>query len=90
VLALSPAVLPAAGPEVATAAERGEVTTLRVRDEHDLAAASAVAAVRPAAGHVRLAAEADHAAAAAASLDIDLRSVEEHAREVRGRCGGGG
>ena len=82
VLALALAVLAAAGAEVPAAPERGEVAALGVADEHDVAAAAAVAAVGPAARHVRLAAKADHAVAAAAALDVDLRSVEEHAAKL--------
>jgi hypothetical protein len=63
---------------MAAAAQRGEVATLRVADHHDVASAAAVPSVGSAARHVGLAAKADHAVAAAAALDIDLRSVEEH------------
>ena len=80
VLALAAAVLPTARPEVAAAAERGKIAPLRVRDQHDVAAPPAVTAVWAAARDVRLTAEADDAVSSAASLDIDLRSVEEHAR----------
>ena len=52
-----------------------EVTQRVVADEHDVAATTAVAAVRPTLGHVRLAAEAEAAVAAAAGLDVDSRSV---------------
>src|SRR5262249_52417696 len=71
VLALAPAVLPAAGAEMAAPSERGEVPALWVADERDVAAPAAVAAVGPAAGYVGLAPEADHAVAAAAALHVD-------------------
>ena len=56
----------------------GEVAHARIRDHDDVAAASAVAAVGPAARNVRLAAEADAAVAAAARLHVDCRPVIEH------------
>jgi hypothetical protein len=89
-LALALAVSATVRPEVPTAAERREVPSLRVANQHDVAAAPTVAAVRAAAGHVRLAAEADHAVATAAAFYVDLGSVEEHAAKVAaagGVCG---
>jgi hypothetical protein len=82
--ALALTVLAAARAEVAAPAQRGEVAALRVADQDDVAAASPVAAVRPAPRDVRLAAEADHAVAAAPALHVDLRSVEEHAAKLDG------
>ena len=63
----------------AASAQRGQVAPRGVADQHDVAAAPAVAAVGPAARHVRLAPEADAAVAAAAALDPDPRLVVEHA-----------
>src|SRR6185312_14267891 len=82
VLALAPAMLAATRAEVPAAAERNQVAALRVTDQHDIAAAAAVTAVGPASRHMRLAPEADRAVAAAATLDVDRRSVEEHAPKV--------
>ncbi len=59
-------------------AQRGEVAPRFVADQDHVAAAAAVAAVGPAARHVRLAAERDHAVAAGAGLDVDLGPVVEH------------
>ena len=84
VLALALAVLPAPGAEVPAPPERGEVAALGVADQHDVAAAPAVAAVGTAARHVRLAPKADHAVAAAAALHIDLGSIEKHGAKVAG------
>ena len=53
-----------------------------VADEHHVAAASSVPAIRTAAGHMRLAPKADHAVAAAAAFDMHLRSVEQHAAKL--------
>ena len=77
VLALALPVLPATRPEMPAAAQRGEVPSLSVADQHDVAAAPAVAAVGPSARDVRLA-PADHAVAAASTLDVDLRPIEKH------------
>ena len=82
VLVLARAVATASGPEVAAAPERRQVATRRVADQDDVAPAAAVAAVGPAAGHVRLAAERDDAVAAATTLDVDLRPVEQHRGDV--------
>ena len=62
------------------AAERREVAQIRVGDEHDVAAAAAVAAVRAALRHVLLAPEAEAAVAAAARLHLDAGAIVEHAR----------
>ena len=55
--------------------KRLEIAQRVVAHEHDVAAAAAVAAVRPALGHVRLAAEAEAAVAAAAGLDVDACAI---------------
>src|SRR5262249_43555971 len=64
--------------EQLTALGRRQVAQLGVRDEGDVAAATAVAAVRPALRHVRLAAKAQRAVTAATRLDADARAVVEH------------
>jgi hypothetical protein len=75
-------VLAAPGAKVTAASQRREVAPLGVADEHDVTAAPAVAAVGAAAGHMRLAPEADHAVSATAALHVDLRSVVEHAAKL--------
>ena len=59
-------------------AEHRQVAEIRVGDEHDVGAAAAVAAVRAALRHVRLAAEAERAVTAAARLDVDASPIVEH------------
>ena len=84
VLALAAPVAAAAGPEVAAAPERREIAARGIADQDHVAAAAAVAAVGPAARHVRLAAEADAAVAAAPTFDVDLRPVEKHGAKLAG------
>ena len=69
------AVTAAARLEVRAAAEALEIAQRVVAHEHDIAAATPVAAVRSAPRDVRLAAEAETAVAAGAGLDVDARSV---------------
>ena len=64
---------------VAVVEQRREIA---VGDEHDVAAAPAVAAVGPAARHELLAAEADAAVAAVAGSDVDRRLVDEVSHKV--------
>ena len=72
--------------EVRAAAERLQVAQ-RVVDAHEhVAAAAAVAAVRPALGHVRLAAERHDAVAATAGANLDLGAVMEHGRVTVAAC----
>ena len=80
------AVAAAPGPVVGLAPERLQVAQRVVAHEHDVAAAPAVAAVGPAARHVRFAAEARAAVAAGAGLHVDPRAVVEHRshRDSRG------
>ena len=59
-------------------AQRREIAARGVADEHDVAAAPAVAAIGAAARHVGLAAERDRAVAAGPAFDVDLRPVVEH------------
>ena len=58
----------------------GEVAEIGVGDEHDVAAAAAVAAVGPALRHVLLAPEAQAAVAAAARQHLDAGAIVEHAQ----------
>src|SRR2546427_198619 len=60
---------------IAVVAERSELV---LDAEDDVAAASTIAAVRPAARDVGLTAEGDHAFAAVAATDQDARAIEEH------------
>ena len=78
VLAVAQRPLPVAAParlEVRPAPEALQIAQRVVAHEHDVAAATAVATVRPALGHVRLAAEAEAAVAAAAGVDVDSRAI---------------
>ena len=72
------AVPAAAGAEVRGALEDLQVAQVVVAAEHDVAAAAAVAAVRTALGHVRLAPERDGAVAPRAAAHLDLGLVGEH------------
>ena len=65
------------GPVVHGVAEPREVGHLVVGHQHDAAAAPAVAAVRPPARDLRLAAERQAAVAAVAPLHVDLRPIGE-------------
>ena len=66
-------------------AERGKVTQVRVRDDDDIASATPVPSVRPAAGNVLLAAEAQSAVTAAACLHTNARTIVEHESVSTGR-----
>ena len=72
----------ALGLVVRLALEGLQVAQRVVAQQHDVAAAPAVAAVGPAARHVGLAAKRTAAVPAAASLHEDARFVEEHARPI--------
>jgi hypothetical protein len=81
----APAVLPrslsvdaALRPEVRGGAEAVEVAQVGPGHQDDVAAVTAVTAVRPALGDELLAPEADAAVAPAAALDLDRRAVGEH------------
>ena len=74
----------ASGLEVRGAAEELEVAQRVVAHQHDVAPAPAVATVRPALRHARLAPERHAAVAAAAGLDVDSGSVGEHRAIVTG------
>jgi hypothetical protein len=65
--------------EVRGEAKLGQIAQILVGDQLDVAAVSAVAAVRPAAGNELLAAEADAAVTAAAALHEDGGAIREHA-----------
>ena len=56
---------------------------IAVGDEPDVAAAAAVAAVRPTLGHVGFAAERDAARAAVTAFDVDVRLVDEAGHPLR-------
>jgi hypothetical protein len=72
------AVSAARRPEVRAPPEGAKVAERAVAHEHDIGPATAVAAVRAAARHMRLAAEGDRAVAARASLHVDFRAIVEH------------
>src|SRR4029077_1916490 len=61
--------------EVRPAPKGLQVAQRPVAHEHDVAAAAAVAAIGPAAGHVGPPAEAQGTVAAAAGLDVDSRAI---------------
>jgi hypothetical protein len=63
------------GLEMRAAAEALQIAARVVADEHDVAAATAVAAVGSALGHVRLAAEAETSVSPAAGLDVDASTI---------------
>jgi hypothetical protein len=68
-------VTPATGLEVRAAPEALQVTERVVANEHHVAAAPSVAAVRSTLGDVRLAAETEAAIAPAAGMDVDARTI---------------
>ena len=72
------AVAAALGAEVHAPAEGLEVAQRVVAAQHDVAAAAAVAAVGPALGHVRLAAEGQGAVAAGARANLQYGTIGEH------------
>ena len=78
VLARAAARLAAARAEARLRAEPREIAPVGVGDQDHVAAAAAVAAVRAAARHELLPAEADRAVAAAARLDLDAGAVCQH------------
>ena len=55
-----------------------QIAQVRLRDEHDVAAGTAVPAVRTALGHVLLAAEREPAVTAAPRLHVDACAIVEH------------
>ena len=83
----APAAAVAAAPrcEDGATAQGRQVAQRRVRDERDVAAAAAVAAVGTALGHVLLPSEAERAVAAASRADDDADPVVEHVRCARRR-----
>src|SRR5204863_377640 len=78
VLATPPSRFAAARLEDALRTERGEVAQVGVGDQNDVAAASAVPAVRPALGDELLAAKAQPAVAATSGLHRDAGPIVEH------------
>ena len=83
VLAGALAVGAALGLEVRGEAKLGQVAQVGIGHQFDVSAVAAVAAVRAAAGHELLAAEADAAIAAAAALHEDGGAIGEHRAELR-------
>ena len=73
--------------EAADAAEFAEGVQTGVHFKDDIAAAAAVAAVGPACGHVKFAAEAHVAVAAFAGFDEDLGTVYKHGAPLFGDDG---
>ena len=73
----------AAGLDVLIRAKRRQIAEVVIRDEHDVAARAAVAAVRPSLGNVLLPAKGEAAVAAAARLHVDSDAVVEHQRDSR-------
>ena len=63
---------------MSAAPEAREVPERSVRDDHDISAATAVAAIGPAFRYMRLAPEGDHAVAAVSTSHVDARAVVEH------------
>jgi hypothetical protein len=61
--------------EVNLPAKALQVPQVVVTDQHDVAAAGAVATVGPAARNMRLTAEAEAAVAAGAGLHVDVRTI---------------
>jgi hypothetical protein len=78
VLEGSAAGIASAGLEPAAPPEAGEVAEVRVRNEDDVAAGAAVAAVGPALRDVLLTAEVQAAVTPATRLHVDARAVVEH------------
>jgi hypothetical protein len=71
------AVAPTLAAEMTFSLKEGEIAKIGVCHEDDVASLAAVAAVRPALGHVLLPAKADRAVAAATALDRDAGPVVE-------------
>src|SRR5207237_4999401 len=90
VLARAPARLTLPRREPLRAPERGEVAQLRIGDEDDVAAAAAVAAVRPALRDVLLAPEVDRPVTAAPRDDVNARLVVKRGIDPRVSAGGRG
>jgi hypothetical protein len=82
VLAGAPAGLTAARLERRLCPEGGEVAESRIRDQHDVAAAAAVPAVRATLRDVLLPPEAQASIAAAPGEDMDACVVCEHAGKL--------
>src|SRR5262249_6776187 len=73
----------AVGPIMAAATEGLQVAQRVVAAQHDVATAAAVAAVRPALGHVGLAPERQRPVAAAPGPDLDVRTIRKHFGRLR-------
>jgi hypothetical protein len=68
----------ATGTQLLVRAETGEIPTLRIGDEHDVTAVTAVSSVGAATRHVLLAPEMDRAVTAAAGHRRQFGAVMEH------------
>jgi hypothetical protein len=79
VLQRTPARLTATRLEALLRAKRGQIPQVRVRYQDDVAARPAVTAVRPAPRHMLFTTEVQTAVTTAAGLNVNLRSVLEHA-----------
>ena len=84
VLARPASAAAAPGREPAPRAEGRQVAQIRVRGEHDVAAAPSVTAVGSALRHVFLPAEAERAVTAAPRLHVDAGAIREHAAVAGG------
>ena len=87
------AMSPALGAEVRGEPHRRQIAPRRIADEHDIAAAPAVAAVGPTPRHMGLTAKRDDAIAATPALDPDLGPIMKHLLKLaddRGRERTGG
>jgi hypothetical protein len=83
VLQRSAAAAAAARPDVLIRPERRQIAEIVIRDQDDVAARTAVAAVRPAFRNMLLPAERQAAVATAAGLHVKPDAVVEHQRTSR-------
>src|SRR5204863_6399271 len=74
----APPVPAPAGPDALVRPEAGQLAKIAVRNEHDVTAGAAVAAVRSAFRHVLLATERKAAVAAPPRLHVDAGAIVEH------------
>jgi hypothetical protein len=88
VAARAAAALAACRPPVPTVRERRQAIDSLAGHQHHASAVAAIAAIRPAAGDVLLAPEADAAVAPPAGLDEYLDAIDEHGRFGDFRCPG--
>jgi hypothetical protein len=81
----TPARLAATRLEPLLRAKRGQIPQVRVRNQDDVAARPAVTAVRSAPRHMLFTTEVQAAVTAASGLNVNLRSVLEHAGNASAR-----